>query len=58
MNTKEVANTWWNMCKEGKHLECVNELYAETVVCREMPGMPGEITDRKNKTFGTRVKNG
>ncbi|MGB1308593.1 MAG: hypothetical protein ACPG6B_06765 [Oceanihabitans sp.] len=47
MNTKEVANKWWQMCQEGKNLECVNELYAENIVSKEMPGMPGEITSGK-----------
>jgi len=29
------------MCNEGKNLECINELYAENVTSKEMPGMPG-----------------
>ena len=49
MSTQEVANKWAQMCREGKNLDCVNELYAENVVSREMPGMPGElITGRQN----------
>lgn len=40
MTTQEVANKWAEMCREGKNLECVNELYAENVVSREMPGQP------------------
>lgn len=51
MNTKDVANKWWSMCKEGKNLDCVNELYAENVVCREMPGMPGEIVTGKQNIW-------
>ena len=49
METKDVAQKWAQMCKEGKNLECINELYAENVVSREMPGMPGElITGKQN----------
>ncbi len=40
MNTNEVAQKWADMCREGKNLDCVNELYAENVVSREMPGGP------------------
>lgn len=51
MNTKDVANKWWNMCQEGKNLECVNELYAENVTSREIPGMPDEITTGKQNVW-------
>ena len=47
MNTKEVAQQWANMCREGKNLDCVEQLYADNVVSKEMPGMPGEITSGK-----------
>jgi len=40
MNTKDVANKWAQMCREGQNLDCVNELYAENVVSREMLGYP------------------
>lgn len=37
------------MCREGKNLDCINELYAENVISKEMPGMPGElITGKQN----------
>jgi hypothetical protein len=43
MNTQEVANKWYEMCNQGQNLECVEELYAENVVSREMPGVPEEV---------------
>ena len=48
--TQEVANKWAQMCREGKNLDCVNELYAENVVSKEMPGMPGpgQVEGRQN----------
>ena len=51
MNTKEVAQRWAEMCREGKNLDCINELYAENVVSKEMPGMPGEITTGKQNVW-------
>ena len=49
MNTQEVANQWLDMCKQGQNLECVEELYAENVISKEMPGYPDEIvTGRQN----------
>ncbi|NNE33474.1 MAG: nuclear transport factor 2 family protein [Winogradskyella sp.] len=51
MNTSDVAHKWKEMCAEGKNLECVNELYAENVTSKEMPGMPGEITTGKENVW-------
>lgn len=51
METKDVAKKWAQMCREGKNLECVKELYAENVVSREMPGMPGEIVTGKQNVW-------
>ena len=49
MNTWDVAKKWKEMCDQGKNLECINELYAENVVSKEMPGMPGEhIAGKQN----------
>lgn len=49
MNTKEVAKKWAEMCRQGQGLECINELYAETVTSREMPGAPTEfVAGKKN----------
>ena len=52
MNTLEVANKWRKMCQEGKNIECINELYSEDVVSREMPGVPhGEIVSGKQNVL-------
>lgn len=49
MNTQEVANRWVELCREGKNLDCVNELYAQNVISREMPGMPeGELVSGRD----------
>ena len=51
MSTAEVAAKWKEMCEQGKNLECVNELYAENVVSKEMPGMPGEVITGKQNVW-------
>lgn len=51
MNTNDVAQKWAQMCREGKNLDCINELYADNVVSREMPGMPGEMVSGKQNVW-------
>ncbi|OSY88847.1 hypothetical protein WH52_04060 [Tenacibaculum holothuriorum] len=52
MTTQEVANKWAQMCREGKNLECINELYADTIVSKEMPGVPyGELVEGKQEVY-------
>ena len=48
MNTWDVAKKWKEMCEQGKNLECINELYAEHVVSKEMPGMGEDVTGKQN----------
>ncbi|MDJ0644964.1 MAG: nuclear transport factor 2 family protein [Flavobacteriaceae bacterium] len=33
------------MCRNGQSLEAIEELYADNVVSREMPGWPQEVTE-------------
>ena len=52
MNTQDVANKWKQMCLEGKNLECIQELYADNVVSKEMPGVPyGEVVSGKKEVY-------
>lgn len=52
MTTQEVANKWTQMCQEGKNLDCINELYAEDIVSKEMPGVPyGEVLSGKENVY-------
>lgn len=51
MNTNDVAQKWTQMCREGKNLDCIEELYAENITSREMPGMPGEIVSGKQNVW-------
>lgn len=43
MNTWGVARKWKEMCKKEHNLDGINELYADHVIGREMPGSPGEV---------------
>lgn len=51
MKTLEVANKWREMCQQGKNLECINELYADNISSREMPGLPNEIMNGKQNVW-------
>ena len=51
MSTQDVAKQWAQMCREGKNLECIENLYAENVVSKEMPGMPGEVISGKQNVW-------
>ncbi|MBT8266007.1 MAG: nuclear transport factor 2 family protein [Bacteroidia bacterium] len=55
-STQEVANQWAQMCREGKNLDCINELYAENIVSREMPGYPEEIVSGKENVWNKSKK--
>lgn len=46
MTTKEVANKFVNLCKEGKYDQAY-DMYADNAVSEEMPGMPNAITKGK-----------
>lgn len=47
MSTQEVANQLVQMCREGKNMEALQELYADNCTSREMPGMPNEFVEGK-----------
>jgi len=51
MSTQKVANRLVEMCRQGQNLEAINELYADNVVSKEMPGMPGEVTSGIKSVF-------
>lgn len=55
MNTQEVADKLVQLCREGKHAEAIDELYADNVVSKEPKGSPMELTEGKeavkNKTL-------
>lgn len=54
MNTQEVAGRLVQLCREGKHEEAIDELYADQVISKEPKGSPMELTEGKeavkNKT--------
>lgn len=50
MSTQEVANQWAQMCREGKNLECIDQLYGNNITSKEMPRAPGRqiISGKQN----------
>lgn len=45
MNTQEVANQLVALCREGKNLEAVENLYSDNIVSIEPAGAPVERTE-------------
>ncbi|WP_274474617.1 nuclear transport factor 2 family protein [Mangrovimonas aestuarii] len=43
MNTQEVANRLVSLCREGKNMQALEELYSDNIVSKEMSWMPGEV---------------
>lgn len=43
MNTEQVANRLVELCREGKNMQVIDELYADNIVSKEMPWMPGKV---------------
>ncbi len=43
MNTKEVANQYVQLSREGKSYEIIDQLYADNIVSKEMPNWPGQV---------------
>jgi hypothetical protein len=48
MNTQEVADKLIQLCREGKNVEAINELYADNIVSHEPKGSPMEFTEGKD----------
>jgi len=47
MTTQQVADRLVQLCREGKKLEAIEELYADNVVSVEPAGAPVEMTQGK-----------
>jgi hypothetical protein len=47
MNTQEVANRLVQLCREGKNVEAIDELYAENIISIEPKGSQAERTEGK-----------
>ena len=45
MTTQEVANRLVSLCREGKHAQVVQELYAPNIVSIEPEGAPNRIVE-------------
>lgn len=56
MTTQQVADRLVQLCREGRNLQAIDELYADDVISKEPKGHPHEITRGKeavrNNTLG------
>lgn len=47
MTTQEIANRLVELCREGKNIQAIDELYADNVMSKEPKGHPFELTEGK-----------
>jgi len=47
MNTQDVANKLIQLCREGKNVDAIDELYADNIVSYEPKGSDMEFTEGK-----------
>ena len=48
MNTKQVADKLVSLCRDGKNMDAIDELYAENCWSKEMKGAPHELIKGKS----------
>lgn len=56
MSTRDVAKKLIRFCRAQKHRKAVDELYADTCISREMPGVPEEVVEGKAGIMAKNVK--
>jgi len=52
MNTQQVAERLVALCREGKNIDAINELYDDNIVSHEVKGSPMELTEGKEAVIG------
>jgi ketosteroid isomerase-like protein len=52
MNTQQVAEKLVQLCREGKNMDAINELYGDNIVSLEAKGSPMERTEGKEAVIG------
>jgi ketosteroid isomerase-like protein len=48
MSTQEVATRLIELCREGKNLDAINELYSDNIVSKEPKGSQTELVEGKD----------
>jgi len=48
MSTQSVADQLVQMCREGKNMEALEQLYADNIVSREIAGAPAPLVEGKD----------
>jgi ketosteroid isomerase-like protein len=52
MDTQEVAQKLVQLCREGKNIDAINELYDDNIVSSEPKGTPMELAEGKDAVIG------
>jgi len=52
MNTQQVAERLVQLCREGKNMDAINELYDDNIVSHEAKGAPMELAEGKKAVIG------
>lgn len=52
MTTQDVADRLVSLCREGKNVDAINELYADNIVSLEAAGSPMERAEGKEAILG------
>jgi len=52
MNTQQVADRLVSLCREGKNIDAINELYDDNIVSHEAKGSPMELAEGKEAVLG------
>lgn len=56
MSTQKVANRLVELMRQGDGMTAINELYADNIISKEMPGFPEEITKGKEAVTQKSIK--
>lgn len=51
MSTQEVADRLVELCREGKNIEAITELYADNIISHEPKGSHVEVAEGKDAIF-------
>lgn len=51
MSTQQIADQLVGMCRQGQNLGVIEQLYADNVISREMPGTPAEVSTGIKEVF-------
>ncbi|RZS90678.1 SnoaL-like domain-containing protein [Aquimarina brevivitae] len=51
MDTQQTANRLVELCRLGENMQAIQELYADHIVSKEIPGTPNEVITGKDEVI-------